>query len=224
MYDDATGERVELSVATFDNWVCKLANLFGIEWGLDPGERLAVLMPAHWQSMVAMVAAWTSGQVVALDPATPVAASVVGPASRSGPRVERWVLGCSLRPFGRAETAPLPPGWLDFASEVPPQPDALLTAAAAAGPADSALVGPAGLVSHAEIVERALASADELGLAPGGRLLTDLNPTSPEGLDVALLAPLATGSSVVLLLNATEQRRIEVASQEQVTCRRWSDG
>ncbi len=223
LYDDATGERVELSAATFDNWVCKLANLFADDWELEPGERLAVLMPTHWQSMVSIVAAWTAGLVVALDPDVGVSASVVGPPSRTGPRAERHVLACSLRPFAQAEPAPLPPGWLDFANEVSPQPDALIMPAAAASDA-AALVAPGGLLTHAELAARGRAMADDLGLAPGGRLITDLNPAEQVGLDAALLAPLATGSSVVLLVNVTIARRRLLAAQEQATCSRWSDG
>ncbi len=223
MYDEATGERVELSTTTFDNWVCKLSNLFTTEWELEPGERVAILLPTHWQSMVSILAAWTSGLVVALDPETVVSASVVGPPSRTGPRGERHVLACSLRPYAQAEPVPLPAGWLDFAAEVPPQPDELLMAAPG-GPDDPALIGPSGLATHAELLQRARAAADDIGLEPGGRLMTDLNPADPAGLDVALLAPLATGSSVVLLVNAPAERRRLLAPQEQVTCARWSGG
>lgn len=223
MYDDGTGERVELSATTFDNWVCKVSNLFTMEWELGPGERVAVLMPTHWQSMVSILAAWTSGLVVALDRETVVSASVVGPPSWIGERSEEHILACSLRPFADAEPMALPPGWLDFDNEVPPQPDALLEAAAG-GPDDPAVVGPSGLATNAELLLRGRTAADTLGLTPGGRLVTDLNPADPAGLDVALLAPLATGSSVVLLVDVPPARRSVLAAQEQVTCSRWSDG
>lgn len=38
-YDDATGERVELSARTFDNWVAKTANLLQDELNAGPGDR-----------------------------------------------------------------------------------------------------------------------------------------------------------------------------------------
>src|ERR687898_246333 len=41
-YDDGTGERVELSVATFDNWVAKTAGLLRDGLGVQPGSRLLV--------------------------------------------------------------------------------------------------------------------------------------------------------------------------------------
>lgn len=222
MYDDVTGERVELSTATFDNWVCKLSNLYTTDWDLQPGERLAVLLPTHWQSMVSILAAWTSGLIIALDEETVVSASVVGPPSRIDARAEQHVLACSLRPFAQPEPAGLPPGWLDFAAEVPPQPDALLMPAPG-GPDDAALIGPGVQASNADLLLRGRAAAAEAGLEPGGRLVTDLNPASAAGLDVALLAPLAVGGSVVLLVGVSPERRGVLAAQEQVTCSRWSD-
>ena len=189
MYDDATAERVELSVATFDNWVCKLANLFGAEWELEPRALVSITMPAHWQSMVMTVAAWTAGLTVTLGPAASAAAYLSS--------------------------------WRDFAAEVPVQPDALLLPRVVTG-TDDALVDESGTSTHADLVTRGLVAAEGLGLIPGGRLLTDLNPASFSGIDAALLAPLVTGSSVVLLVNADPERRERIAAQERVTCSRWT--
>src|SRR5690606_26629645 len=44
-YDDATGERVELSVKSFENWVAKTANLLQDGLGTEPGDRIAVMLP-----------------------------------------------------------------------------------------------------------------------------------------------------------------------------------
>lgn len=55
-YDDATGERVELSVATFANWVAKTANLLQGDLAAQPGDRVALLLPAHWQTAVWLLA------------------------------------------------------------------------------------------------------------------------------------------------------------------------
>ncbi len=49
-YDDATGERIELSTVTLANWAAKTANLLRDELGAGPGSRVAVLLPAHWQT------------------------------------------------------------------------------------------------------------------------------------------------------------------------------
>lgn len=72
-YDDATGERVELSVATFANWVAKTANLLQGDLGAEPGDRLALLLPAHWQSAVWLLACASVGVVAEVggDPVAP---------------------------------------------------------------------------------------------------------------------------------------------------------
>ena len=46
-YDDATGERIELSVATFDNWVAKTAGLLRDGMGAQPGDRVALALASH---------------------------------------------------------------------------------------------------------------------------------------------------------------------------------
>ena len=46
-YDDTTGERTELSVRTFDNWVAKTANLLQDELSASLGSTLAVALPTH---------------------------------------------------------------------------------------------------------------------------------------------------------------------------------
>lgn len=221
MYDEATGERVELSVATFDNWVCKLANLFRAEWDIEPGERLSISLPAHWQSMAVSMAAWACGLTVTLAPEDRAAVSVVGPQALRGPSPSGVVLACALRPLGRPFTTPLPPGWLDFAVEVPAQPDALLLPYQVA-PTETALVTDGDASTHADLVDRGRAAAAAIGLLPGGRLLTDFDPASTTGVSTTLLAPLVTDSSVVLALSASPERREHIATQERVTCRHWS--
>ena len=49
-YDDATGESIELSAVTLANWAAKTGNLLRDELGAGPGSRVAVLLPAHWQT------------------------------------------------------------------------------------------------------------------------------------------------------------------------------
>ncbi|KIF72629.1 acyl-CoA synthetase, partial [Streptomyces sp. AcH 505] len=70
-YDDATGERVELSAVTLANWVSKTANLLQGDLAAGPGDRLALLLPAHWQSAVWLLACSSVGVAVEIggDPA-----------------------------------------------------------------------------------------------------------------------------------------------------------
>jgi uncharacterized protein (TIGR03089 family) len=217
-YDDTSGERVELSAATFDNWVTKLANLLVDEWDLQPGEPVRVDLPAHWQTFVALMGTWSCGLVVCTDPAVAVAASIVGPTAVAGGTVASdFVLACSLRPLGQAYGTPLPTGWEDWANSVTTQPDVIVMPRVVRA-VDAARVTPGGTATHADLLDRGGSAAQRLGLRPGGRLLTDVNPASTDGLDVALLAPLVTGSSVVLLPDSSDARREAVAAQERVTC------
>ena len=65
-YDDATGERIELSTATLANWAAKTANLLRDELGAGPGSRVAVLLPAHWQTAAVLFGVWWIGSEVVL--------------------------------------------------------------------------------------------------------------------------------------------------------------
>ncbi|MFE6853255.1 TIGR03089 family protein, partial [Streptomyces sp. NPDC057674] len=123
-YDDATGERVELSVATFANWVAKTANLLQGELSAEPGDRLALLLPAHWQTAVWLLACSSVG-VTAEVGGDPAGADLVV----AGPDTLEAGLACSgerialsLAPLGRRfPTAPA--GYADYAVEVPSQGD-----------------------------------------------------------------------------------------------------
>ena len=60
-YDDATGERVELSVLTLANWAVKTANLLADDYGIEPGDAVALDPADHWLSFVAVLGAWCAG-------------------------------------------------------------------------------------------------------------------------------------------------------------------
>src|SRR4051812_5373340 len=121
-YDDATGERIELSGATFGNWVAKTANLLRDECNVEPGAPVAVLLPAHWQTAVALCAIWSCGAEAVADPA----GAEVALADEDGLDAAAGaglVVGFSLDAFGRglgtaASGGALPPGAVDYATEV----------------------------------------------------------------------------------------------------------
>jgi uncharacterized protein (TIGR03089 family) len=199
-YDDATGERVELSLATFDNWVAKTANLFQDGLGTDVGDRVAIMLPPHWQGAVWMLAAWSAGLTVTLDGPAGADVVVTGPddlpvAVAAG---GRDTVALALRPLGGPFTEPLPPGVLDYGAEVPGYADhfAPYTPPDPAGPALE--VGGA-TTTGARLVEAAVHRAEELEFGTGGRLMTDANPAGPDGYLDALLAPLVRGGSVVVV-------------------------
>jgi len=219
-YDGVSGERVELSAATTHNWVTKVANLLVDDLMLDPGATMSVELGAHWQSVVLTLGAWAAGLTVVRSDLQ-VSARVVGPEAVSryadDPQADVLVAS-SLRPLGGRFVEPLPASWLDFAVVVPPQPDLALDPRPMHDPA---AVFDGVEYTPGELVEAGNKSAQGAGLAAGGRLVTDHDPTSAAGLAVAVLGPLAVGGSLVLLAQPDDALRDAVARQEQPTCTAW---
>jgi uncharacterized protein (TIGR03089 family) len=209
-YDETSGERVELSVATYANWVAKAASLLVDEHDLERGDVLLVDLPTHWLGPVFLGAAWAAGLAVAFpsSPADP-AAVVCGPAGLvtwAGHAGDIPVLACSLLPMGVRFAEPLPPLVHDVGVEVWGQPDTFLAYDAPGGD-DVALVdGPL--------------TQDELFASPadGGRLLSTTSPASPPGV-TALSRALVTSGSLVLVTGAGPARLDAIAAAERVTRR-----
>ncbi|MDQ0991282.1 TIGR03089 family protein [Streptomyces sp. V3I7] len=201
-YDDATGERVELSVATFANWVAKTANLLQGDLAAEPGARVALLLPAHWQTAVWLLACSSVGALADVD-GDPAAADIVvsGPDSLEAARACRGErVALALHPLGGRFPQP-PEGFLDYAVEVPSQGDRFAPFAPV-DPEEPALIVAGAELTGAEVVERARADAPSLDLTgPGSRLLSGLPYDTWEGLSAGLYAPLAAGGSVVLCRN-----------------------
>ncbi|MFF0741089.1 TIGR03089 family protein [Streptomyces sp. NPDC004111] len=203
-YDDATGERVELSVATFANWVAKTANLLQGDLSAGPGDRLALHLPAHWQTAVWLLACSSVG-VEADVRGKPEAADVVvsGPDSLDAARAGRGErIALALRPLGGRFPRP-PEGFADYAVEVPSQGDRFAPFAPV-DPDEVALSVDGTELTAAELVERARADAAALGLGLGSRVLSGLGYDTWEGLSSGLYAPLAAGGSIVLCRNLGE--------------------
>jgi uncharacterized protein (TIGR03089 family) len=108
-YDDSTGERTELSVKTWANWVSKTANLFVDELMLDPGDDLRIDLPPHWLGTVFVGGLLSCG--LTLDDTAPVA--IVGPDGLDDGLRAATTMACSLQPFATRFTEPLPDGVLD---------------------------------------------------------------------------------------------------------------
>ncbi|MFG1809224.1 TIGR03089 family protein [Streptomyces sp. NPDC049040] len=214
-YDDATGERVELSVATFANWVAKTSNLLQDELGAQPGDRLALLLPAHWQTAVWLLACFSTG-VVAAPGADPAGADLVV----SGPDTLEQARACggdrvalALRPLGgRFPQAPV--GFMDYAVEVPGQGDRFAPYAPVGAGSPALELPGEGTATAGAVVQRAFASAEAYGLKPGGRVLSRLPFDDWAGLAAGLLAPLAVGGSAVLCRNSAELSPEQLAARE----------
>jgi uncharacterized protein (TIGR03089 family) len=201
-YDDATGERVELSVATFANWVAKTANLLQNDLAAPPGDRVALLLPAHWQTAVWLLACASVGVVADMGGDAGAADVVVsGPDSLDAARACRGErVALALRPLG-GRFPQAPEGFADYAVEVPSQGDRFAPFSPV-DPEEPALIVAGRGFSGAEVVERAREEAGALGLTgPGSRILSGLSYDTWEGLNAGLYGPLATGGSVVLCRN-----------------------
>ena len=211
-YDDRTGERVELSVATYANWVAKTASLLQDELGLAHGDRLRVDLPPHWLGPVWLGAAWSLGLVVlpATGPDGSADAVVCGPAGveHHASSVDVPVVALSLLPMAVRFPTLLPDGVLDYGLVVWGQPDAF-------APYDPVLADdPAwedleGTLSQAEVT--ALATG-----APAVRLLTDRDPLTRDGL-AAFVEPLRSGGGTVWVSDPAPDRWESRAAAEHVT-------
>ena len=209
-YDDATGERVELSTITLMNWAAKTANLLRDEFGLAPGDRVCVLMPAHWQTVAVLLGAWWNGCEVLLEADLNAQLAVVTPDRLTEVDEIDEIAVCSLDAFGQAVPG-LPPTMTDYASTVRVHGDHFTSQriSADALALDGQTIG--------EVMDNCRAVVDELGLTASDRLLSqrDWDTTTP--LVGGLLAPLAAGASLVQVSNMDPSALERRMASEKVT-------
>lgn len=215
--DDATGERTELSVATFANWVAKTANLLQDEVAPDPGATVALDLPVHWQAAVWLQACWAAGHPVRLGKtdggAGPDAVAVLAhDAQPAGGAAPAAVVSLGLGPLGLPRPGVLPAyaHALDFDREVHGHGDRF-TALAPPGPDDRALVTAGPTFTHAEL--GALAAAAQ---PPGGSLLVTAPLVDLRSAMATVLVPLATGSRAVLCRHLDVSRLAGRVAEERV--------
>jgi len=223
-YDDSTGERVELSATTLDNWVAKTANLLQEEFDVGPGSTVAVALPVHWQTAAVLLGIWSCGATV-LDNAPEddgglagvdvVLASQDRLAALEEDDGDAELLGLSLHPLGAGMAGYAGPA-RDFALEVRTAGDRF----APWSPPDPAAPGllAGGLeLTLGGLVETATELAARLGIGPEDRILVDAHVAAEAGPVAWLLAPLAAGASIVLCRYPFAERLPERAATERVT-------
>jgi uncharacterized protein (TIGR03089 family) len=214
-YDDATGERAELSATTLANWVAKTANLLRDDVGLVAGDRVAVLLPAHWQTAAVLLAGWAAGAVLTADP-TDAAVAFADQARTGSAGAAGEVFALSLATFGRDFPGGPPPGARDFVAEVRAYGDRFSPAAPVPDGAPAIDLG--GIVtSRAGLVDMARRRGAELGLVERDRLLSTLPWNRPADWVDGLLAPLAARATLVLCANADLAALPRRAEAEHVT-------
>ncbi|MGA4669469.1 TIGR03089 family protein [Propionibacteriaceae bacterium Y1923] len=205
-------ERVELSAATFSNWVDKTINLVDdLGWADAPVVAAPLLLerPGHWASLVWAAAVWSCGgelRALGASQSAAVDLAVVGPrAPRPVPGVD--TIACSLHPLGLGFEA-LAPGMLDY-HDVLGQPD-LHTPAQRPDSDDVAWQDATATLTHGDLLA---------GVEPvTGRVLVDVGP-EPDALAVlrqALLGPLLGHGSAVIVETAAGSGTGSTAGAERV--------
>ena len=202
-YDDATGERIELSTVTLANWAAKTGNLLRDELGAGPGSRVAVLLPAHWQTAAVLLGIWWIGAEAALDGDADIAMCTADRLSDADDAVgvgEIAVL--SLDPFGKP-VADLPVGLTDYATSVRVHGDQI-SPERQPGPALDGRSVP-------DVLAGAQTSAAAQGFSRNDRVMSTAGWTTADELTDNLLAVFAAGASLVQVANpdagALDRRR-----------------
>jgi uncharacterized protein (TIGR03089 family) len=196
-YDDRTGERLELSVSTYANWVAKTAAMVADGYGLGPGDEVAVVLPRHWQRSVWCAAAWRAGCGVVLDLVAGAGAALVATGSQGASAVRGDVVALALQPMGGPFPAgELAPGAVDYAVEVPGYPDRF-----PARQTDEHAVGlrtGERVLTARDINARAEQLAALWGVEQHGRLLVSAALDPVDDILAATVLPLLVDGSVVL--------------------------
>jgi uncharacterized protein (TIGR03089 family) len=226
-YDDATGERTDLSATALGGWASRTAALLDQGCGLGAGDRLASLLPPHWQSAAALLGAWSAGLAVSFRLAATAGLPVLEPGGDEPldavfvprNRLDTWledvpeatyrfVLG--LAPYG-APLPEVPDGYRDFLAEVASYPERLPAYTPVRGTDAASVDG----TSFREWGSLARSLADILDLRAGDRLLVDAG--EHEHPVKWLLAPLSVGASVVLCANLDPAALEARVASEHVT-------
>ncbi|MCC3316890.1 TIGR03089 family protein [Nocardia africana] len=209
-YDDSTGARIELSGLTLANWAAKTANMIRDEFGLAPGARVSVLLPAHWQTAAVLLGCWWAGTEVVLRPDADAELALVSAAriDEAGDIAE--VAALSLDPMGMP-VADLPVGITDYATSVRAHGDQFHPSGAGAA-LDGATV--------AETVAAARASAERQGFTASDRVLSSTDWDTTADLIDGLLAVYAAGASLVQVSAPDPARVAHRIETERVTARR----
>lgn len=211
-YDEATGERSELSVKSLANWVAKTHHLLTDELGLGVGDTALVAVPAHWISVPILLGCLTAGLALSAEGDAQVAFVAPDTVAAAGSILDRYAVDPARAAVGFRDEGPS--GTADYVAAVRPQADAWAGVHRPATPADPCLPG----LTRGETVARAAARADEIGLAAAGRLLTTADWTTPENWIDAVLAPLAVGGSVIIVAHCTDEAVLDRrATQERAT-------
>ena len=211
-YDDATGERTELSVTTYANWVAKVASLLVDELEVEQRQSGTGRPPRP------LARPGGAGRCLGRRPR----GGLGGRAGRGRDRTRR------PRPVGRR-------GDTDPGGRQRPAPARRSVPRSPAGRRPRSrrrgvvaarrvrrMAGAGGRRPRrspaSPSAELWRAAAVGIQITDGGRLLSETSPASPSGL-ASFTEPLARSGSMVLVTHTSEERRERIAADERVTAR-----
>lgn len=207
-YGEATGERTELSYATFDNWASKTANLLAEECDAAPGAHVALGVTAHWTGAAITAAAWKLGAVVvpAHDPDALIRVVAEDDPDVTAGAAHLVVVGAGMGGRVTGDVAGLPYGdeVLAFGDDYD-DPGVTLD--------DPALTAGGHTWSQAELLRKAWGA-----MSAGDRLLSTA-PLDAPGVALGLLAPIVAGASVVWCPGMSDAAAAAHAENERATHR-----
>lgn len=207
-YDDATSERIELSTVTLANWAAKTGNLLRDELGMGPGSRVAILLPAHWQTLGVLLGIWYIGAEVVLGQNDCDITCCTRDRLDEAEAAAGEVVALSLDAFGKP-VADLAFGVTDYATSVRVHGDQIVPERNP-GPA---LNGR----SAADVLSAAMTSATAGGLTPASRVLSTAAWDSADAMIDNMLAVLVAGASLVQVAHADPAAQARRRVAEMVT-------
>ncbi len=212
-YDDATGERIELSTATLANWAAKTANLVRDELGGGPGTQVAVLLPAHWQTAAVFLGVWWIGAEVTLSGPADIALCTLERLDEADEAVGMGtgtgeVAVLSLDAFGKG-IPDLPVGITDYATAVRVQGDQIVPERSPGAALDGR--------TAQDVLDEARIIATAEGLTGSDRVLSTRGWTTPEDVVATLIAVFGVGASLVQVANPDPQAQERRVVTEKIT-------
>ncbi|GAC81465.1 TIGR03089 family protein [Gordonia malaquae] len=199
-YDEATGERTELSGATLGNWAAKIANYLRDEIGVAPGDAVRVDLPEHWQTAAVLLGAWWAGAHVLVGDSDgePLVAFVTRDGVNAHDADEIVVV--PLDPFAMG-ARDLPIGVNDFGDAVRTHGDQFRPSGA----------GPLAVDDR---TTTSVASTPTT-VSDGQRVVSTRSWSTADGIVENFAAPLLAGASLVWVRGADDPRLADLASTEK---------
>lgn len=206
-YNEATGERTELSAATLGNWAAKIGNYLRNDLMLVPGDRVRVDLPEHWQTAAVLLGSWWAGIAVDLTDGNDDSRAAFTSKDRLEHQQADEVIVVPLDPFAMG-VRDLPIGVNDFGETIRAHGDHFVPGGAGPDAVDQ--------ISIADV----LAAADPQ-LTPHDRLLSTRSWRTADDVVANFAAPLLAGASLVFVAgDADDARLAKIAETEKATVQR----